>query len=109
MDLNGGVSTGEIQVYKPITAPTGNIDITASSSSGTGSVSLTSKTGADVSITSGNVLNLTADPGQAVKINGNSIELSGASLVVGSSGGNSGDFLQININGTNYVITLLNP
>jgi hypothetical protein len=38
----------------------------------------------------------------------NSIYYSG-SLTSGSSGGNSGQHLQININGTNYKIALLNP
>jgi hypothetical protein len=38
---NGGASSGEIQVFKPITAPSGNIELNATASTGTGDIFLT--------------------------------------------------------------------
>jgi hypothetical protein len=114
LECNGG--NADVDIRKPldmngnnITTSLTDLTITTTGSAGTGSLSLTSKAGADISLTSGNVLNLSADPAQAVKINGNSFELSGASLLVGSAGGSSGQHLQISVNGTTYVIALLNP
>jgi hypothetical protein len=60
-------------------------------------------------ITSNQRVEISASSSQAIQLNSNSIELNGASLLVGSSGSNSGQHLQITINGTNYVINLLNP
>jgi hypothetical protein len=89
IDLNGNaINTG-----------TGNITISATGSSGTG----------DINITAKNRATLTANPSQAVVLEGNSIELNGASLISGSAGGNSGNYLQLIINGSTYYIALLNP
>lgn len=60
-------------------------------------------------ITSNQRVEISASPAQAIQLNSNSIELNGASLLVPSAGGNSGQFLQVMVNGTNYVINLLNP
>ena len=76
-----------------------NITISATGSSGTG----------DINITAKNRATLTANPSQAVVLEGNSIELNGASLISGSAGGNSGNYLQLIINGSTYYIALLNP
>jgi hypothetical protein len=46
--------------------------------------------------------------GGTITSNCNSLSFNG-SLTQTTSGGNSGQHLQVNINGTNYVITLLNP
>ena len=40
---NGGSGSGEIQIFKPITNPTGNIELNATSSSGTGTITIESK------------------------------------------------------------------
>ena len=41
---NGGAGTGEVQIFRPITNPTGDITISTASSSGTGDILLTPKT-----------------------------------------------------------------
>jgi hypothetical protein len=40
---NGGSGSGEIQIFKPITNPTGNIELNATSSSGTGDITASAK------------------------------------------------------------------
>ena len=96
---NGGSGTGEVQVFKPITAPTGNIELNATSSTGTG----------DINITAKNRATLTANASQAVVLEGNSIELNGASLISPSAGSTTGTFLQLIINGTTYYVELRSP
>ena len=54
-------------------------------------------------------IEISANPSQAIQLNSNSIELNGSSLVVPSSSGTIANYLQIMINGNNYVIALLNP
>jgi hypothetical protein len=49
---NGGSGAGEVQIFKPITNPTGNIDISTTSSSGVGTITLAPNTGASVVIPS---------------------------------------------------------
>jgi hypothetical protein len=96
---NGGAGTGEVQVFKPITAPSGNIELNATSSTGTG----------DINITAKNRAKLTANASQAVVLEGNSIELNGASLISTSAGSTTGAFLQLIINGTTYYVELRSP
>ena len=43
LTCNGGSSSGEIQIFKPITAPSGNIELNATSSIGTGTITIQSK------------------------------------------------------------------
>jgi hypothetical protein len=49
---NGGAGSGEVQIFRPITNPTGNIDISTTSSSGVGTITLAPNTGASVVIPS---------------------------------------------------------
>ena len=56
LTCNGGSSSGEIQIFKPITAPSGNIELNATSSSGTGTINLSAKTGANINLNSNVVM-----------------------------------------------------
>jgi hypothetical protein len=47
---NGGAGTGEVQIFKPITTTTGNIELNATSSSGVGDILLTPKTTGNVRV-----------------------------------------------------------
>ena len=47
---NGGVGAGEVQIFRPITNPTGNIELNATSSSGVGDILLTPKTNGNVRV-----------------------------------------------------------
>jgi hypothetical protein len=89
LDMNGNA----------IRTTSGDMSINSATSSGTGRMTLQSK----------EKLILGADPGHAVELNGNSIEVTSASALVPSAGGASGNFLQIRVNGTNYCIELRNP
>jgi len=83
-----------------INTNTGDMTITtATSTAGTGRLTLQSK----------ERLELKADPAQAVLLSGNSIEISGGSVLSPSAGGASGQHLQLIINGTTYYVALLNP
>ncbi len=107
-----------------------NLNLDSSASAGTGNITLKPKgvvsvlgttaqtiQSADQSMTvragasgvGGCVLTLKSSPDQAIILEGNSLTLNGSSLVVPSSSGSSGNHLQVQINGVNYVIALLNP
>jgi hypothetical protein len=103
-NLNG--AQNENNSFRPLDMNGNNIrttssdmTITSATSSGTGRMTLQSK----------EKLILSAEPTHAVELNGNSIEITSISALVPSAGGNSGNFLQIKINGTNYCIELRNP
>jgi hypothetical protein len=49
---NGGVGAGEVQIFKPITNPSGDITVSTTSSSGTGTITLAPNAGASVLIPS---------------------------------------------------------
>ena len=72
-----------------IKSSTGNLNLSASGSTGTGSISLTTKNG--------------------VAGSGGGLLLTGNTLLSGSSGGSSGQHLCLTIGGTVYKIALLNP
>ena len=65
---NGGATTGEIQIFKPITAPSGNIELNATASIGTGTINLSAKTGANINLNS----NVVMDGGESITI-GNAV------------------------------------
>lgn len=89
LDINSG----------SILTSSGNMNITSVGSVGTG----------DVNITAKNRAKLSANPSQAVVLEGNSIELNGSSLLSPSAGSISGQHLQVIVNGATYYIELRNP
>lgn len=113
IQLNGvDTPDGEVNVLRPIDLSTGSTGLIKTS--GTGSVNLTldattSAGTGDINIIAKNRATITADPAQAVVLEGNSIELNGASLVSVSAGSPTGTYLQLIINGTTYYVALLNP
>ena len=84
MDINGGVGTGAIQVFKPIQASgTGSTDLVldATSSAGTGDVNITAK--GDVDITSngaGGAVDITAVSNVNITATGDNLVLRGGTL-----------------------------
>jgi len=65
---NGGAGSGEVQVFKPITAPTGNIEITANASTGVGDVFITAKNDANITANGGNVNIISNGAGDAINL-----------------------------------------
>jgi hypothetical protein len=96
----------EVNILKPldmggnnIVTNAGDLTITAAASTGTGRTTIQSK----------EKLILAAAAGDALELNGNSIEVTSGSALVPSAGAASGSFLQIRVNGTNFCIELRNP
>jgi hypothetical protein len=87
---NGGLDSGQIQVFKPISNPTGNIDISANASSGVGDVSIIAKNNANITANAGDIdlisngagksINLTAVSSIALTANGDNLVLRGGTI-----------------------------
>jgi hypothetical protein len=50
---NGGAGAGEVQIFRPITNPTGNIELTTTNSTGAGDIILTPKLNGDIILAGG--------------------------------------------------------
>jgi hypothetical protein len=91
---NGGAGAGEVQIFRPITNPTGSIELNATASSGTGDILLTPKTTGYVRVSEDILTN-----------NKIGTEL-GFPTNVGSyvdfAGGNPDDYFRQDINGIEY-------
>jgi hypothetical protein len=66
LTCNGGAGSGEIQITKPITNPTGDIDISVSASSGTGDIKLIPKSSTGAIKTDGKITNLATTGGNLI-------------------------------------------
>jgi hypothetical protein len=91
---NGGSATGEVQIFKPITAPTGNIAINTTTSTGTGDVNITAK--GDVNIVSngaGGFIDLTAVSSIDITATGDNLTLTGGAVVQIEATGTGADVI----------------
>jgi hypothetical protein len=94
----------------------GNLTLTTTASSGTGLITMAAKADVDITGTSCSMLSQSGVNVGAVYTNPGVVELeastilgfTGAALQSGTSGGNSGQHLRINLNGTFYKIKLEN-
>ena len=106
--FHGGVSAGEIQVFKKITAPNGAIELDATSSTGTGDINITSKNTADVNITSsagGIILNT-----PSIQFQNTSTTTGGGANTITWEGTNTGgnkEFLYCKLNGNDIWLPYL--
>jgi hypothetical protein len=57
---NGGAGAGEVQIFRPITNPTGDITVSTTSSSGTGDVNITAKRDVNIVSNGGEIIISTA-------------------------------------------------
>jgi hypothetical protein len=101
--ING--ADNESNFYKPldmngnsVNTSSGNLAISSTTSSGTGTVDITSKS----------AVNITANSG-AINLVSSDLKLDGANLESNVAGSISGQFLVITLNGVQYKISLLNP
>jgi hypothetical protein len=81
-----------------VNTSSGNLAISSTTSSGTGTVDITSKS----------AVNITANSG-AINLVSSDLKLDGANLESNVAGSISGQFLVITLNGVQYKISLLNP
>jgi hypothetical protein len=78
---NGGAGAGEIQVFKPITAPTGDIVLTTATSSGIGNVDVIAKGNVNIiSNSAGGFIDLTAVSSVSLTATGDNLVLRGGTL-----------------------------